>query len=89
MRAAFDIRLVAESVRAGTIDGLDDDVVVGHERLQTVLGDFCARWNEGVRSLIHGNERVAKDVEAVVRTYVAADDQTAATFERLMTGGLR
>lgn len=84
MRAVTDIRVVADWVRDGTVEGLDDGVSVGHDRLQGVLGDFCARWNQGVKDLIHGDEDIATSLRAAVEDYLRVDDAAAGTFAELM-----
>ncbi len=80
MRCVVDLRLVSTSVREGTIDGLDEGVDFGHEELGRVAGDFCARWNQGVKVLVGDNEWLGDTVTEAVRTYVAVDEEASAAF---------
>ena len=80
MRAAVDIRVVAAAVRDGSVDGFDNGLNTGHARLQVVLSDYCARWNQGLKVAIHGQEHIADSLDVAVAGYLAQDEQSAATF---------
>ena len=84
MRCVYDIRVVSASVREGTVDGLEDGVDVGHEELGRVVGDFCARWSQGLKVLVGGNEGLGDQLAEAVGGYVAADEAAAGVFAGLM-----
>ncbi|MEI2648047.1 MAG: hypothetical protein V9G15_03305 [Dermatophilaceae bacterium] len=84
MRCVYDVRVITSSVREGTVDGLEDGVDFGHEELAGVAGDFCARWNQGLKVLVDGNEWLGDQLAEAVREYVSADAQAAEVFARLM-----
>ena len=48
--------------------------------LQVVLSDYCARWNQGLKGAIHGQEHIADSLDVAVAGYLAQDEQAAATF---------
>jgi hypothetical protein len=83
MRCAYDLRVVASSVREGTVDGLEDGVDFGHEELARIAGDFCARWNQGLKLLIGGNEWLGDTLTQAVHQYVASDEDAARVFADL------
>lgn len=83
MRAAADLRVIAASVRDGSVEGAADQVDFGHPVVASAAADFCARWNRGVSRLIGGNEQMADRLGVAVRAYVAADAAASAAFEEL------
>lgn len=84
MRCVYEIRVVSASVREGTVDALDDGVDFGHEELARIAGDFCARWNQGLKVLVGGNEWLGDQLTEAVRAYVSTDQDTSAVFAGLM-----
>ena len=75
--AASDIRRIADAARDGLVGALDDEVAVGHDVLQEVLGEFGERWQLGLDSLLGGQRDIADRLDACVAAY-ASTDQTAA-----------
>ena len=45
VQAAFEVRRTSDAVRDGLVGALDDEVAVGHDVLQGVLGAFGERWD--------------------------------------------
>lgn len=88
-----DFRVVAEGLvdAARALNALSDLVPgrfieglslarTGHDRLQTVLGDFTARWQEGVDALAADSRATAVSLKTAAENYVHMDLETAAMF---------
>lgn len=56
---------------------------VGHDGLATTFGDFCARWEWGVRDLIQAGGRIADDLEGTGTIYAKAEQVATDLLKRL------
>ncbi len=80
VRAARDLRVVADVVREGVILGLDDAVNVGHQQLQGTLEEFASRWQSGAEELIHRQYSIADRLTSVVGAYLEREAASAAAY---------
>lgn len=55
---------------------------VGHERLATVLGDFCVRWEWGVRGLVQSGQKIVDGLNATGAAYQKVENGTAGLLKR-------
>lgn len=80
VRAARDVRVVADAVREGVLLGLDDSVDVGHQQLQAALADFASRWQTGAEELIHRQHSIADRLTSVVASYLDQEATSMAAY---------
>ena len=86
MRAASDVRRTSDAVRDGLVGALDDEVAVGHDVLQGVLGEFGERWQLGLDALLGGQHDMADRLDACVAAYASTDRTAAAAYVAAMPG---
>ena len=60
-------------LRNGLIGALDDEVAVGHARLQADVGELVERWGSGLEALLGGQHDIADRLGACVASYASTD----------------
>ena len=85
VRAASDIRRTSGAVRDGLVGTLDDEVAVGHDALQGVLGEFVERWQLGLSVLLDGQHDIADRLDACAASYASTDSAAASAYLAAMT----
>jgi hypothetical protein len=53
----------------------------GHDRLASILGDFCDRWQAGVSNLAKDCQEIASRLTDSVTTYRNIDEHSAGLFQ--------
>ena len=86
VQAASDVRRTSDAVRDGLVGALDDEVTVGHDDLQGVLGKFVERWQLGLDALLGGQHDIADRLDACVVSYASTDRAAAASYVAAMGG---
>ena len=86
VQAASDVRRTSDAVRDGLVGALDDEVAVGHDVLQGVLGEFGERWQLGLDALLSGQHDIADRLDACVASYASTDRAAASAYVAAMTG---
>ena len=85
IEASRAVTAVVDAVPGRYIEGLAS-VHTGHPRLQTVLGDFTARWQEGVDALVGDSLDIAASLKTAAENYIGMDLDAAALFLSLYSG---
>jgi hypothetical protein len=85
-QAASDVRRTSDAVRDALVGALDDEVAVGHDVLQGVVGEFVERWQLGLDALLGGQHDIADRLDACVASYASTDSAAASAYVAAMTG---
>lgn len=56
---------------------------VGHERLATALGDFCVRWEWGVRGLVQAGQKIVDGLNATGAAYQKVENGATGLLKRV------
>jgi len=85
VQAASDVRRTSDAVRDGLVGALDDEVAVGHDVLQEVLGEFGERRQVGLDALLGAQRDTADRLDARVAAHASTDRASAAAYVAAMT----
>jgi hypothetical protein len=85
LRAASGIRRTCDALRNGLIGALDDEVAVGHARLQADVGEFVERWWSGLEARLRGQHDIADRLGACVASYASTDQAATDRYVAAMS----
>lgn len=75
---------ITASAQAATIETLPQSVgQVGHDRLDQVFRDFCARWDNGLSHLVGDSEAVAQRLDSCASAYLENEDVAADGYRQM------